>query len=577
MDIFANTCILMLSCILLHSEYRIQALLYDHSATTKCLAEPRSAHYRGGLIINPEFNSGIEGWSVFGQGAIKERTSKGGNRFIVAHSRRKPLDSFSQKIQLEKGKLYSFSAWVQISEGSETVTAVFKTYDGKLIYGGRVLAKHGCWSLLKGGFVANFTSPVLIIFESKNARVEIWADSVSLQPFTKEQWRSHQDKSIEKVRKQKVRFHLTYANKTALEGGVISIKQIKSGFPFGCGMNHYILTSTEYQNWFASRFKFTTFTNEMKWYSTEKIQGEENYTIPDAMVKFCKHNGISIRGHNIFWDNPKHQPQWVKTLSPKDLKEAAATRINSVTSRYAGQLIHWDVMNENLHFSFYEDNLGKNASAEFYRTAQLLDPSTTMFLNEYNTIELSKDKAVNPLNYAKKLEEIISYPGNANMSLGIGLQGHFSSDKPNIAYMRSALDLLGSTGFPIWLTEVDVDKGPNQSQYLEEILREAYSHPAVKGIISFAGPEAAGFNVMPLADKDFNSTAAGDVVDKLLHEWKSGALETAAGSNGFSEISLFYGDYNITIKHPVTNSSTSISFKVTEELPRETIHVQINV
>ncbi|KAK0582252.1 hypothetical protein LWI29_023427 [Acer saccharum] len=287
----------------------------------QCLAEPGRAHYGGGLIVNPEFNRGVEGWTVFGQGAIKQGASKeSGNRFIVAHSRRKPLDSFSQKILLENGKFYSFSAWVQISEGSETVAAVLR------------LQMANCYMV------------------SNNTGVEIWADNVSLQSFSKEQWRSHQDKSIDKVRKQKVRFHITYANKTAMEGGVISIKQIKSGFPFGCGMNHYILTNTDYQDWFASRFKFTTFTNEMKWYSTEKIEGIENYTIPDAMVKFCEKNGISIRGHNIFWDNPKHQPEWVKTLSPEDLKEAAARRINSVTTRYAGKLIHWDVMNENLHF-----------------------------------------------------------------------------------------------------------------------------------------------------------------------------------------------------------------------------------
>lgn len=29
--------------------------------------------------------------------------------------------------------------------------------------------------------------------------VEIWVDSVSLQPFTQEQWRAHQDEAIEKV------------------------------------------------------------------------------------------------------------------------------------------------------------------------------------------------------------------------------------------------------------------------------------------------------------------------------------------------------------------------------------------
>lgn len=264
-----------------------------------------------------------------------------------------------------------------------------------------------------------------------------------------------------------MRIQVTDANKTPLKGAEISIKQSKPSFPFGCGMNFHILQSTDYQKWFASRFKYTTFTNEMKWYSTEKIQGQENYTIADSMVEFAKQNGVSIRGHNVFWDDPKYQPSWVKSLSPDQLRAAAAKRINSVVSRYRGQLIAWDVMNENLHFSFYEDQLGANASAEYYSTAQQLDPDTVMFLNEYNTIEQSGDKTASPMNYEKKLQEILSFPGNENLLAGIGLQGHFSSGQPNIAYMRSVLDILGTTGFPIWLTEVDLQRGQNQVQYIK--------------------------------------------------------------------------------------------------------------
>ena len=116
------------------------------------------------------------------------------------------------------------------------------------------------------------------------------------------------------VRKRRVRFQITHVNETALKGAKVITRPIKLNFPFGCGMNHHILTNKDYQSWFVSRFKFTTFTNEMKWYSTEKKQGEENYTIADAMLKFTKENDISVRGHNIFWDNPKLQPEWVKTL-----------------------------------------------------------------------------------------------------------------------------------------------------------------------------------------------------------------------------------------------------------------------
>jgi len=35
--------------------------------------------------------------------------------------------------------------------------------------------------------------------QSNNPSVELWVDSVSLQPFTKKEWRSHQDNNIERV------------------------------------------------------------------------------------------------------------------------------------------------------------------------------------------------------------------------------------------------------------------------------------------------------------------------------------------------------------------------------------------
>ncbi|XP_022762139.1 uncharacterized protein LOC111308053 [Durio zibethinus] len=485
---------------------REQVMNYDqYSLVTEicikqCLAAPRRAQYGGGIVVYPEFNQGAKAWTFSGEGAIREGVSADGNRFIVVQNRTDPLYSFSQAVQLENGNFYTFSAWIQTSEGSETVAVVFKTSDGKLIRGGETIAKQGCWSLLKGGIVAKFSSPVEILLEekyitvlSKNTGVEIWVDSISLQPFTAKDWRSHQEKSIDKIRRRKVTFQVTYANKTAADGAVISIKQTASSFPFGCGMNHNILTSTGYQDWFASRFKVTSFTNEMKWYSTDKRQGEENYTIADAM------------------------PKWVKDLPPEELQKAATHRLNSVVSRYAGQLIGWDVMNENLHFSFFEDKLGENASSAFYSMAYHLDPKTTLFMNEYNTIEYSNDQASTASKYKKQLEEILSFPGNAGLKAAKGLEGHFSAGQPNLAYMRSSLDILGTMGLPIWLTEVDVGKGPYQllhslnelrqtqaqtcttysAQYLEDILREAFSHPAVEGIIIFGGPEFPDFMYDP--------------------------------------------------------------------------------
>jgi hypothetical protein len=71
--------------------------------------EPKRAQYGGGIIVNPEYDHKIKGWTVFGNGTIEERKSNDGNTFIVASNRTQSLDSFSQKVQLKKGIIYTFS------------------------------------------------------------------------------------------------------------------------------------------------------------------------------------------------------------------------------------------------------------------------------------------------------------------------------------------------------------------------------------------------------------------------------------------------------------------------------------
>lgn len=178
------------------------------------------------------------------------------------------------------------------------------------------------------------------------------------------------------------------------------------------------------------------------------------------MVKIAKSRGIAVRGHNIFWDNPAVQPSWVRALSPTDLSKAANRRINSVVGRYKGQLFHWDVMNENIHFNFFESKLGANASTVYYQTTNKLDSSTIPFLNEYNTIEYSGEVTASPSNYLNKIKQIRQQGYNG--PLGIGVEGHFSL-APNMPYIRSTIDQLASSKLPIWATELDVTPpGPNQ-------------------------------------------------------------------------------------------------------------------
>lgn len=51
----------------------------------------------------------------------------------------------------------------------------------------------------------------------------------------------------------------------------------------------------------------------------------------DAMTDWAINNGISIRGHNIFWESPRAQQPWVMSLPTDQLRAAMNTRITQVS------------------------------------------------------------------------------------------------------------------------------------------------------------------------------------------------------------------------------------------------------
>ncbi|CAI9304178.1 unnamed protein product [Lactuca saligna] len=530
-----------LFCFLLISGIVAHATQYDYSFTTECLENPKKPQYDGGIVTNPELKDGLRGWVSFGNPKLEVRRSKTGNEFIVAYQRNRSVDSVSQKFFMDKEKLYTFSAWVQVSHGDDAiVVATFKTPSG-FYDAGSTIAKSGCWSMLKGGLTVNESGSAQLYFQSENASIDIWVDSVSLQPFTKAEWRSHQDESIEKVRKSKVKLQVVDSEGKPLANRTLTIAQKFARFPFGCAINSNILNNQDYKNWFTSRFKYTTFENEMKWYSNERIQNQEDYSKADALLYFAKSNGISVRGHNVFWNNPNDQPYWVPNLEPWQLAAAATKRINSIMRRYSGQVIAWDVVNENMHFNFFESKLGVTASSKFYTTARALDRSAALFLNEYNTIEQPGEGSASPDAYLRKIREIRA--GGYRGPLSIGLEGHFT--QVNIPYMRSAIDKMASARLPIWITELDIQPGYDQAAFLEQVLREAHAHPAVNGIVMWSAWSPNGCYRMCLTDNNFRNLPTGDVVDKIIGEFFGAVVMATTDGDGFIETSLIHGDYEV--------------------------------
>lgn len=151
------------------------------------------------------------------------------------------------------------------------------------------------------------------------------------------------------------------------------------------------------------------------------------------MLEFCKSNNITARGHNVLWDDDKFQAGWVQNLTGEDWRRAAINHVNSMVNWYRKDFIQWDVINENLHWEFF-NNITNNGT-QVFKLVHRLDPHPIPFLNEYNVVEdCSLVGKASPHRYLEKINQLRD--GGYGCPLGIGLESHFDTILPMIPYVR---------------------------------------------------------------------------------------------------------------------------------------------
>ncbi|KAL6867458.1 hypothetical protein ACP4OV_015482 [Aristida adscensionis] len=524
---------------------------YDYSAYTD-LGQPEPALYNGGIL---KFGNSDDP-----DGYRTTETGVFSPAFVVYN--------------LNKTTMYTFSCWVKLEGAySALITARLAPDNAGARCIATVLARSDCWAFVKGGFVLDWPTQTSVIFfqNADKTPMKITVASGSLQPFTPEQWSMHQQDTIRKRRKRMATVHVADPQGARVVGASVSVQQTSKDFPIGSAIASTILGNQAYQKWFVDRFNAAVFEDELKWYSTEPTSGLLRFDVPDQMLAFVRSHRVMVRGHNIFWENQDATPSWVKGLSGEDLRAAVNARIQNLMTRYRGEFAHWDVNNEMLHYSFYEQRLGPNASMEFFSVAQDADPLATLFMNEYNVVETCDDPFSTVDTYVAKLKELRA--GGAVLE-GVGLEGHFS--KPNIPLMRAILDKLATLGLPIWFTEIDISNkfdAQTQAVYLEQVLREAYSHPGVSGVMLWTALHQGGCYQMCLTDWGLNNLPAGDVVDRLLNEWRTLQAAGQTDAHGAYSFSGYLGEYVVTVS--CNNRTTQATFSLSPG--DETRHINIQM
>jgi endo-1,4-beta-xylanase len=237
---------------------------------------------------------------------------------------------------------------------------------------------------------------------------------------------------------------------------------------------------------FLAYWNQVTPENAGKWGSVEGTRNSMNWGELDTAYALAKNNGFPFRMHNLVWGN--QQPAWIESLPPAEQLQEIKEWFAAVAGRYPA-IDFIDVVNEPLHDppagpgnGNYIDALGGTGASgwewvlESFRLARQYFPNAKLGVNEFS---VTNDPAA-----AQRYLQLIQLLQAENLIDTIGVQGHaFETRVPN-STTQANLDLLATTGLPIYITELDID-GPTDEVQLadyQRIFPVFWEHPAVRGI-----------------------------------------------------------------------------------------------
>ncbi|CAN8241200.1 unnamed protein product [Cochlearia groenlandica] len=405
-------------------------------------------------------------------------------RYILVTNRTQtwmgPAQTITTKLKLFL--TYQISVWVKVGSGITTPQNVNVALgiDSQWVNGGQVEINDDKWHEIGGSFrVEKLPSKALVYVQGPSSGVDLMVAGLQIFPVDRAARIKHLRRQCDKIRKSDVILKFIGLDPTKQSVSTIKVRQTRNTFPLGTCINRTNIDNEDFVDFFLKNFNWAVFGNELKWYWTEPEQGKLNYQDADDMLNLCNSNNIQVRGHCIFWEVQATVQQWVQNMNQTELSNAVKNRLTGLLNRYKGKFKHYDVNNEMLHGSFYKDKLGQDIRVEMFKTARELDPSATLFVNDYH-IEDGCDPRSCPEKY---IEHILDLQEKGATVGGIGIQGHI--DSPVGPIVCSALDRLGILGLPIWFTELDVSSINEfiRADDLEVMMWEAFGHPAVEGIM----------------------------------------------------------------------------------------------
>jgi GH35 family endo-1,4-beta-xylanase len=398
-----------------------------------------------------------------------------------------------------------------------------------------------------------------------------------LQPsgskMSKDQILDGADARIEKHRKGNAKLKLLGPDGKPLNAGLtVNIQQTNHKFLFGSNIFRLHQCETPranaaYEKHFAELLNFATLP--FYWARYEPERGKPNDDRTREIVKWCKVNNVTPKGHPLVWNLA--DPKWLPK-KPEKAMEVQFERARQCTERFKGNIDIWDVVNEATHYDrdrFLErapiltEAITKMGVGEYVRrsfeAARQGNPDATLIINDYRADDDFEHKVVSQLvdDAGRQLYDVI------------GIQSHMHVGYWGVELPWNICERFAKFGKPIHFTELTLLSGKlkedddwfsrrkgwhtteegekRQARQVTELYTLLFSHPAVEAVTVW---DFTDYNAWQGAPSGYLRTdmtpkpAYNQLKELIKGKWWT-KTKTTLKSNGKSSFRGFYGQYKV--------------------------------
>jgi endo-1,4-beta-xylanase len=311
----------------------------------------------------------------------------------------------------------------------------------------------------------------------------------------------------------------------------------KRGFNIGAAVEvEPLLNDAKYRSVLASEFNVLVPENAWKFISVHPTRDRYDFSRVDVLMEFAKANNMKVRGHPLVWHSSLPRWLWLneEKFTRDELIAILKDHVQTLVSRYRGQVFAWDVLNEainrdgSLRDTIWLRNIGPEYIDLAFQWAHEADPDALLFYSDYGNDEQGRKPDAMYNMVRGMLQRGVPIHG-------VGLQAHrLVQEPPDAKALAGNMKRHADLGLQVQFTELDIaisqgvgskeERLEEQGRGYGDIFKTCLSIPKCTGIITWGftdrhtwlGSLTGQIEAPLLFDEEYRPKPAYEAIKKVL-------------------------------------------------------------